>query len=308
MARLRFAVVIPTLNAGTQWQDWIAGMRIQQQQPDTVLVIDSSSTDSTVTVALQEGYRVHSISRAEFNHGRTRQLAVELLDDIDIVVMLTQDAILLDPHSLGNLVSSFDNEKVGVAYGRQLPRHGAGMFEAHARLFNYPVQSRLQRLEDAPMMGLKTAYISNSYAAYRVAALHEVGGFPDHVIVSEDMHVAARMLLAGWMVHYNAEATVEHSHCYTSLQEFQRYFDVGVFLSREEWIPERFGKPGGEGRRFVMSELRYTGLKGLLMLPMSILRSGLKYIGYNLGMREKHLLISLKKRMSMQKGFWSDGQ
>ena len=131
------------------WQD-----ALHLVKPDTVLVVDSSSTDETVPLALQEGYRVHRISRSEFNHGRTRQLAVEMLDNIDIVVMLTQDALLDKPDSLGNIVSSFENEKVGVAYGRQLPRRGAGSSEAHARLFNYPPDSRLKKLEDAPVLGV----------------------------------------------------------------------------------------------------------------------------------------------------------
>jgi rhamnosyltransferase len=304
MSSTPFAVVLPTLNAGGQWQDWMAGMRSQNLQPDVILVIDSSSTDDTAGLARRDGCRVHTIERSEFNHGRTRQLAVELLEDVDVVVMLTQDAILVGPDSLGSLVASFDNEKVGVAYGRQLPRRGAGVFEAHARLFNYPARSLLKRLEDAPALGLKTAYTSNSYAAYRLAALREVGGFPDNVIVSEDMHVAARMLLAGWEVYYNADATVEHSHSYTPLQEFQRYFDVGVFLSRENWITERFGRPGGEGKRFLMSELRYAGLRGVVMLPVSFLRSGLKLSGYSVGLRERNIPVFLKRKMSMQKAFW----
>lgn len=303
----RIAVVIPTLNAGEQWPEWIDGIRMQNRQPDIVLVIDSSSDDDTVELARNEGYNVHSIERTDFNHGKTRQLAVEMLDDIDIVIFLTQDAILTDKDSLENIVSSFDASEVGTAYGRQLPRRGAGLFEAHARLFNYPDQSRMRTMEDVTELGLKTAYTSNSYAAYRVTALNHVGGFPDNTIVSEDMHVAARMLLAGWTVHYNAAATVEHSHSYTMLQEFRRYFDVGVFLSRNSWIPEKFGYPGGEGKRFFMSEFSFVGLKGIYLMPLSIMRSGLKLIGYNLGKNESKLPIRMKRRISMQKAYWKNG-
>lgn len=282
-------------------------MRMQHVQPNVVLVVDSTSSDGTVAAARQEEYRVHTIDRSEFNHGRTRQLAVSLLDDVEVVVMLTQDAILVAPDSLGSLVASFADEQVGVAYGRQLPRRGAGPFEAHARLFNYPDVSRLRTMDDVPELGLKTAYTSNSFAAYRLAALAEVGGFPDNVIVSEDMHVAARMLLAGWAVHYNAAATVEHSHSYTMRQEFQRYFDVGVFLSRNAWIPERFGYPGGEGKRFFASEFRYAGIRSLYRMPLSIIRSGLKFFGYSLGRHEGLLPVSIKRRISMQKSYWKTG-
>ena len=304
MDNKKVAVVIPTLNAGAQWHEWMDGIRMQSRQPDTVLVIDSASDDETPELARREGYRVHSIERADFNHGKTRQLAIDLLENIDVAIFLTQDAILLDKHSLENMVASFDDETVGTAYGRQLPRRGAGLFEAHARLFNYPEASRLRTMDDVPELGLKTAYTSNSYAAYRVSALKDVGGFPDNTIVSEDMHVAARMLLAGWAVHYNAEATVEHSHSYTMRQEFQRYFDVGVFLKREAWIPEKFGYPGGEGKRFFMSEFRFVGFRGIYLMPLSVIRSALKLLGYNLGRNEEKLPVSIKRRISMQKAYW----
>lgn len=304
MTTPRVAIIVPTLNAAGLWDRWVQGMRMQSFVPDVVLIVDSSSTDDTVERAQAEGYRVHRIERKDFDHGGTRQLAIDLLVEIDIAVFLTQDAILVDESSLGNLVSSFENSKVGTAYGRQLPRRQAGLFEAHARLFNYPDVSHLKTMDDVPELGLKTAYTSNSYAAYRLSALKEVGGFPDNVIVSEDMHVAARMLLAGWAVHYNAAATVEHSHSYTMRQEFQRYFDVGVFLSRNAWIPQRFGYPGGEGKRFFASEFRYVGIRGICRMPLSVIRSGLKYFGYCLGRNEQRLPVSLKRKISMQKAFW----
>ena len=42
---------------------------------------------------------------------------------------------------------------------------------------------------------MKTAFNSNSFAAYRRKALKDVGGFPINTILSEDMYVTAKMLL-----------------------------------------------------------------------------------------------------------------
>ena len=300
----RVAIVVLTLNAAPLWDRWVQGMRIQTFMPDVVLVIDSASTDGTADKAAAEGYRVHRIERKDFNHGGTRQLAVDLLENIDIVVFLTQDAILVDPDSIKNLVSSFECEDVGTAYGRQLARKVAGPIEAHARLFNYPDRSRHQTEADIPRLGLKAAFTSNSFAAYRVAALKDVGGFPADVIVSEDMHVAARMIVGGWKVHYNAAAVVEHSHGYSPWQEFQRYFDVGAFHAREKWVMGRFGAPSGEGLRFVLSEWRYLGPRRFYLYPASALRTTLKLIGYRLGLLESMVPLGIKRRISMQKSFW----
>lgn len=304
IGRPRVAVIVPTLNAAGLWDRWVKGMRMQTFAPEVVLVIDSSSTDGTVDRVLAEGYRVHTIDRTNFNHGGTRQLAIDLLGDIDIAVFLTQDAILVHNDSIRNIVSSFAKPNVGAAYGRQLPRQAAGPLEAHARVFNYPEVSRLQTEADIRKLGLKAAFISNSFAAYRVRALNEVGGFPGNVIVSEDMHVAARMISSGWAVHYNAHAVVEHSHGYTPIQELQRYFDVGVFHAKDAWVFEKFGAPNGEGLRFVLSEWKYLGLGRLYLLPASLLRIALKLLGYRMGLVESMLPLSFKRRISMQKAYW----
>ncbi len=59
-----------------------------------VQVIDSSSTDGTDSVALNAGFELLSIPGRDFNHGGTRNLAVEMHhSQYELVIFLTQDAI-----------------------------------------------------------------------------------------------------------------------------------------------------------------------------------------------------------------------
>ncbi|MHB8117027.1 MAG: glycosyltransferase [Acidithiobacillus ferrivorans] len=145
-------------------------------------------------------------------------MVAERLNDFDMLVYMMQDGIQASPDGLENLVSAFSDPEVGVAYGRQLPRDGASPVEAHTRLFNYLEQSNKRTLADKSKLGIKAAFTSNSFAAYRTKAVFDVGGFPSKLILGEDMVVAARMLLAGWSVAYVADAQVYHSHGYTVLQ------------------------------------------------------------------------------------------
>lgn len=222
-----------------------------------ILVIDSSSTDNTLRIAEQFGVKITKIPKENFNHGGTRNLGLHLSTG-DIVIFLTPDAILANPKSLENLIESFQDEKVGAAYGRQLPRPEAGPIEAHARLFNYPAVSRLKTIRDAPELGIKTAFFSNSFAAYRRSALTDVGLFPSNTIFGEDTIVAGKMFLAGWKIAYCAEAEVYHSHHHNHFKEFQRYFDIGVLHAQESWLQRSFGKAEGGSKRFVISEKGYT--------------------------------------------------
>jgi rhamnosyltransferase len=260
--------------------------------------------DDTVVQAKFAGFEVRGISRAEFNHGGTRQWAAEYLDDCEILVFLTQDAILASSESLAEIVGCFDDSRVAVAYGRQLPHGGASPMEAHARLFSYGDTSQWKDLAARDNMGAKAFFCSNSFAAYRRSTLLELGGFKRDLILGEDMEFAARSLKAGYTNLYCAAATVFHSHDYSLQEQFRRYFDVGVFDARNKWMREDFGSHKGTGARFVWSELQYLFVEAPFQIPRSILHTMAKFCGYRLGLCERLLPISAKRRLSMSRGYW----
>lgn len=300
---VRVGVVIPTYNAG---QQLVACLRPVLAAPlkARILVVDSSSTDGTAQLAMEMGVEVISIPQHEFNHGATREMARRRVAG-EIVVMLTQDSVLTDSDSLRKIIAAFDDPAVVAAYGRQLPHAAAKPIGAHARIYNYPELTRIKARSDAGELGIKTAFISNSFAAYRQNAVDAVGGFPGNVILGEDIFAAARLLLAGGEIAYVAEATVFHSHDYGVLQEFRRYFDLGVFFQREHWIKEAFGSAEGEGKGFVLSEFRYLLTNAPYLIPSAMLRTVIKYLGYRLGTAEAWLPLWLKYSLSMHKGYWA---
>jgi rhamnosyltransferase len=300
-------LVVPTLNAGTAWSQWLEGYRSQTLQATRSLVIDSSSSDATQKLAAERGLEVKVINRADFNHGATRQMGVSSLVDAEIVVFMTQDALLEDKSAIEKLVAAFDDPTVGAAYGRQLPHKNASPIAAHARLFNYPDCSYLRTKADIPKFGIKSAFFSNSFSAYRLSALEAVGGFPSHLIMNEDTYVAARMLQSDWKIAYVAEAVVHHSHEYSISQDFRRYFDIGAFHAREKWIREQLGNAEKTGMQFLKSETQYLLKNRFVLLPSSLMRTVVKYIGYRLGLKEKSIPLGLKKKMSMHSQFWISG-
>lgn len=300
---IRVALVIPTRNGEAHVARLLESISVQTHSCD-IFVVDSSSEDRTVEVASANGAVVSVIPVSEFNHGGTRQKMVVANPEYDAYVFMTQDAYLADPHALGYLIAPFSDEEVGAVCGRQLPHRDANPLAEHARLFNYPAESRVKSMADAPALGIKTPFISNSFAAYRREALLGVGGFPSNVIFAEDMCVAARMLLKGWKVAYAGDARCHHSHNYTLLQEFRRYFDHGVFHAREPWIRASFGNVRGEGLHYVKSELRSLGMRRLYLWPSSLLRNAFKLFGYKLGQQEARLPLWLKRRLSMHRRFW----
>ena len=276
----------------------------RQSQKLDMLIVDSFSDDETLDIARKYKVQAIEIQRDSFNHGATRQMAIDSLDDIDVAVLLTQDAILNDADSIRNIIVPFHDDKVAAVCGRQLPRKKATSIEQHARIYNYPSRSFVRSINDVSELGLKTAFMSNSFAAYRVSVLNDIGGFPSDVIFGEDMYVAAKLLKAGHKIAYAADACVYHSHDYTIWQEFRRYFDMGVFHAREPWLREEFGGAEGEGVKFVISEFKYLLKRAFWRVPEGILRTLFRYSGFQLGLIEKWLPQWLKRRLAMNKGYF----
>ncbi len=276
-------LIIPTLNAGSQFKKLLEQIAAQSL-PTKKLIVDSESTDGTAELAKNFGLEVLTIPRKNFNHGATRQFALEKLLPLDVIIFLTQDVLLREEQSLAKLVKIFGEDKsVGLSYGRQLPHENATNEAKFLRAFNYPPESQLRSFDDRKIFGLKTAFASNSFAAYQVAALQSVGGFPSNVPLCEDMYVAAKMLLRGLKIFYAADAQVYHSHNYTAAQEFRRYVQIGKFHARESWIRENFGSAEGAGKKFVFMKLAALAKENPLDCFGAIFRDAAKFFGYRLG-------------------------
>lgn len=295
--------VIPTFNGGHDVIRLYNSIIVQDVHAD-ISFIDSDSIDGSLDFLIESSSVYKSvISPSKFNHGGTRQSVVDKYPNYDIYIFMTQDAYLADARSFYHIISPFSDPSVGAVCGRQLPHKDANLFASHARLFNYPEISRVSDIDDP--IGIKKAFLSNSFSAYRRDALIDVGGFPSDVILSEDMFVGVNMLLKGWCICYSADAICYHSHNYTMKEEFSRYFDIGVFHSRQRWLLSSMGDVSSEGYKFVISELSYLGFRRVYLFPLSIVRNLFKFIGFRLGFYESLFNPNFSRLLSMNKRFWT---
>ena len=299
------SIIIPTLNASEFLPNLLTKLQHQTINKNNVIIIDSSSKDNTVDIAKSFGAETVIIPQEQFDHGGTRNIAASKAKG-DILIFMTQDAMPANEHSLENLIQPFESdEKIAAIYGRQLPSQDTTPFSAHLRLFNYHDTSYVRRYEDRNTHGFKTIFISNSFSAYRKALLEKIGWFKDNLIFGEDTHAVARLLREGYKVAYSANAMVYHSHNYTALQEFKRYFDIGVLHTSEDRILREFGKAKAEGSKYIKSGVSYLlEYKKYYLVPAFLFRNTLKYIGYNLGLRYYKIPRALECKLSMNKNWW----
>lgn len=304
ISRPDVAVIVMTRNAGVLWTQCLNGIRHQTVYAGRYLVMDSGSSDGTVEQAIEAGFEVCRVDPECFNHGGTRQRAAQLCAESRFLVYLTQDALLEQRDSLQQLLSHFEDDQVALAYGRHVAHETANPIEKHARLFTYPEHSAIRTHADFQTLGFRAAFSSDVYAAYRASVLHRIGGFPQHVIVSEDSYVAARLLLAGWKTVYSATSQVRHSHHYSLVHLLRRYFDVGVFHANETALLAKVGKPDQEAWVYVRSLIQYLNKSHKHLLLLAALQTLVKLIGFRMGKRYQHLPENWVKRISLQKAYW----
>jgi rhamnosyltransferase len=270
-----------------------------------LIVIDSSSNDNTVDIAQSHQANIITIAQSEFDHGKTRTIGAKEAKG-DTIIYLSQDALPCDEYSVENIIRPFgDDNEIGAVFGRQLPYPNASVFAQHLRLFNYSDISYVHILSDREKYGIKTVFFSDSFSAYRKAALEEIGYFRNGLIFGEDTCAAADMLLKGQKIAYAADAKVFHSHNYTIGQDFRRYFDMGIFHKNQNWLVVEFGKPQGEAVKYIKSQMNFLWKqKKLDLFPEFIFRNAMKFLGYKLGKQYVHLPGSISKRFSMNRYWW----
>ena len=246
---MNISIIIPTYNAEKYLPTLLEALKSQEISFE-LMIIDSSSTDNTVEIAKTYTNRIIVIPNAEFDHGGTRTKAAKTATG-DIIVFLTQDALPCENDSIEKILKPFRDARVAAVFGRQIPYKNTSLFGKHLRAFNYRETSYVRTLQDKEQYGIKTAFLSDSFAAYRKSSLEYIDWFKDGLIVGEDTYAGAKILVDGFSLAYCAEAKVYHSHSYTIIEEFKRYFDIGVFHKSEHWILETFGKAEGEGGKYV---------------------------------------------------------
>jgi rhamnosyltransferase len=297
-------LIIPTYNAAAYLPDLLAALKRQTLNFE-LLVVDSSSTDGSAEVLRRAADKFISIPTSQFDHGGTRTMAAQKASG-NLLLFMTQDALPVTDDAFEKLVAYLlSHDNLGAVYGRQIPYENTSLFGKHLRYFNYPETSYVRTFEDRSRFGIKTAFLSDSFAAYKKDALQKIGWFKPQLILGEDMYAGAKLLQSGYSLGYCAQSAVYHAHSYTVTEELRRYFDIGVFHEKERWILDTFGNAEGEGIRFIQSEFDFLMRNGAYTkLPEMFIRIAAKYIGYKLGRNHKHLPSTFVTYCSMHRKWW----
>ncbi len=269
-----------------------------------VMVFNSTSVDGTVELAKKLGAETLVIPRTEMNHGYARDISRKTLGT-DIVVMMTPDAYA-KPDMLEKLIKPIVEGKAAIAYARQVAHDGANIISRFGREFNFPSESNIRSIKDAPKYGRYTGFCSDACTAWSNKALDEIGGFR-WTLSGEDAIAAAMILRKGYKIAYVADAIVNHSHNYTPTKEFVRHFDTGMYRKQWDKILDLGG--GGDQKRgisYARALFAHVLKNEPLMIFTAIAQLTMGWLGYQFGRLCYHRAPDwLYKAVSPADFFWN---
>ena len=286
MLRKSVDIIIPTLKPEEDFVTLLASLAMQTVKPNRIIIMDTIADSGISCEQYAEKANVSDITtvvhlpKAEFNHGMTRNKAVELSDS-EYFICMTQDALPCDDKLIERLIAVMD-DKIKMSYARQIAKDDACEIEKITREFNYPTVSKIKTEDDKQNLGIKTYFASNVCAAYERETFEKLGGFVK-TDFNEDMIYAGTLLQAGYSLAYAADACVKHSHNLNGIMQYRRNKDIARSQSEH---PEIFGgvKSESEGIRLVKTTIAELARKNkIYLVPKLIWQSGCKYLGFRAG-------------------------
>ena len=196
-----------------------------------IVAVDSGSTDGSLVMLEGAAREVVRIEPDAFNHGLTRNLAIERARG-ELVVLLVQDAIPASDDWLATLVAPLRaHPEVAGAFCRQRPRPDATALTRHylgtwVGSSSAPRSARLASATELegldPLARLHRCTFDNVCSCIRRSVWAQIP-FAETPI-GEDLEWAKAVLLAGFRLEYVADAVVLHSHDRSARYEFARTY------------------------------------------------------------------------------------
>lgn len=293
--------IIPTKNGGERFP--LALERIfsyKGKYSFEVIVTDSGSTDGTIEVARRYDLRLYRIRPEEFGHGKTRNYAASLAKG-KYIIFITQDAIPRDDNWIERLILNFNDERVAGVYGRQIP-FDTNPYEEYFLRTAYHDKKMIKSTPEGKEISYKEIFFSNVNAAIR-RDLWESNPFNENQIISEDIEWAKRIIMKGYLIVYEPEAVVYHSHNYCLIKNFKRNFDLGASLKGV--MEDRRRSMIRDGLSYISKEIRYLIKEGKARhIPYLFIYEGFRFAGFLFGRKQKYLPLAIKKRLSLHPYFW----
>ena len=206
------ALIVRCFNEEATIGRLLTGVMRQTRVPDEIIVVDSGSTDATVSIASAFDVRIVAIPPEEFSFGRALNVGIAA-SSADLVVAASAHVYPVFDTWIERLLEPFEEDGVALTYGRQ---QGApdGRF-SEQRLLSHWFPATSARRQHHP-------FCNNANAAIR-RSVWERRHYDERLTGLEDLDWAKHAMEMGYVIAYVAEAPVVHVHHESFAEVVNRY-------------------------------------------------------------------------------------
>jgi rhamnosyltransferase len=215
------SIVIRTFNEEKHIGRLLYGISQQTYPNPEIILVDSGSTDETLTIVSQYPVKVVHIEPENFTFGRSLNTGVKAATG-DLVVITSAHCFPVYPDWLEKLTHPFTNQDIAMTYGKQ--RGGETNHYCEHQFFRkyFPDHSVTQQAHP---------YSHNANAALR-RKIWEKHPYDENLTGLEDLEWSSWAQENGYEIAYVAEAEVIHLHNETFLQVYKRYQREAIALKQ----------------------------------------------------------------------------
>lgn len=232
----KVSVVIPTLNAGTEFRWMLRKLRAQKAVREIeIVVVDSGSRDDTVAWAHEAGCTVVQILPSEFSHSYARNRGADAASG-DYLLFMVQDAYPIGDHwmhgMLRYLLDHADQKLVAASCAEYSRSDSDMMYDAmvntHYRFLGCLEYDRIGEFQGDDHMALRSqGQLSDVSCLISRECFMRYRYQGDY---AEDLDLGIRLIKDGYRVAMLASVKVIHSHNRPAYYYLKRTFVDVIFL------------------------------------------------------------------------------
>lgn len=221
MNRPTVSIVIRCYNEENHIGRLLTGILDQTLKGVEVVVVDSGSTDATVSIASKYPINLVSIRPDQFSFGYSLNQGCAAARG-EFVVIASAHVYPVFQDWLEQLLRPFSHDTVALTYGGQIGNEFTRYSEHQVFAKWFPTQSTPNQPHP---------FCNNANAAIRRALWQEVA-YDETLTGLEDLDWAHRIMALGHAIAYVAEAKVVHVHEETPREIYNRYRREALALKR----------------------------------------------------------------------------
>jgi glycosyltransferase involved in cell wall biosynthesis len=208
----KVSIVIRCYNEEKQIGRLLSGILEQTVKNVEIIVVDSGSTDATVSIASSYPVKIISILPKDFSFGKALNIGCQVATG-DVIVIASAHVYPVYKDWLEELLIPFANADVALVYGKQRGNEITKYSEHQLFAKWFPEQSNFCQ---------ENPFCNNANAAIRKSLWEELP-YDEKLTGLEDIEWAQRARQKGYKIIYSAEAEIIHVHQESIKKIYNRY-------------------------------------------------------------------------------------